>query len=615
MKKLSRYLLLAAAVMFMYSCETQEPDDLGKEDNKEEIKDDNKDDNKEDNKEDEKEDEKPVPPEPVDPYDYLKDYDVLKSYVNTPAPDFKLGLATSAYDYAKKGDLYNLVNANFHEITAGNAMKYASVVGADGSMNFSTVKSFIEAAKSAGTTIYGHTLAWHSQQNVRYLNSLLKPKRVEDDSNDAVNYYIFYDCGEAGANIWDKQATYPLSQSLETGSNYTLTVDIKASSGCTCALWPIWDESPNKNQWGGSDDVIYLAEERVGTEWATCTWTFNAIYPVDKLQFVFGKHGGLISFDNFVLKKNGTNVNLIENGDFAEKTTGDWGANYGGPTFSIEEEQASKFVELTPEEKKEVLTGAMDNWIKGMMEATAGYVTAWDAVNEAISGHDGNGDGIYDLQTANANSGNDFFWQDYLGSEDYVRIVVEKARKYYAEFGGTAPLRLFINDYNLESDWDDNKKLKSLIEWIKIWESDGKTKIDGIGTQMHVSYYADPNTQASKERHYVKMLQLMAATGKLVKITELDMGYVGRDGKSVTVSQMTEEQHKQMAEYYKFIVKKYFEIVPYAQQYGITQWCMTDAVPNSGWRADEPVGLWDLNYNRKHTYAGFADGLKGDTWE
>src|SRR5690606_10406400 len=100
----------------------------------------------------------------------------------------------------------------------------------------------------------------------------------------------------------------------------------------------------------------------------------------------------------------------------------------------------------------------------------------------------------------------------------------------------------------LESDWDDNKKLKSLIKWIEKWESDGETVIDGIGTQMHVSYYANPATQASKQEHVVKMLELMAATGKLVRITELDMGYVDANGTSVLTKNMTEAQHKEMSE-------------------------------------------------------------------
>jgi GH35 family endo-1,4-beta-xylanase len=244
-----------------------------------------------------------------------------------------------------------------------------------------------------------------------------------------------------------------------------------------------------------------------------------------------------------------------------------------------------------------------------MMEVTAAKVSVWDAVNESISGRDNDGDGFYDLESAAWGSSNNFYWQDYLGSEDYVRIVIAAARKYYAEYGGTKPLKLFINDYNLESDWDANKKLKSLIHWIGKWESDGVTKIDGIGTQMHISYYENAGTQASKEQHIVKMLQLMANTGKLVKISELDMGYVDKNGNTLHASQLTDQQHRVMADYYRFIVRKYFEIVPPAQQYGITHWCITD--PESGWRALEPVGLWDASYNRKYAYAGFADGLRG----
>ncbi len=94
------------------------------------------------------------------------------------------------------------------------------------------------------------------------------------------------------------------------------------------------------------------------------------------------------------------------------------------------------------------------------------------------------------------------------------------------------------------------------------------------------------------------------------------MGYVAADNTvadPLKTSELTEEQHKKMAEFYKWIVKKYFEIIPAAQRYGITQWCLTDAPANSGWRGGEPVGLWDINYNRKHVYAGFAEGLSEAT--
>ena len=264
-------------------------------------------------------------------------------------------------------------------------------------------------------------------------------------------------------------------------------------------------------------------------------------------------------------------------------------------------------IPLSPEEKKDTLTWAMDQWIKGMMEACDGRVKAWDVVNEAISGGNPDEQGVYALQhTPEGGSATDFFWQDYLDDYDYVRTTVRLARQY-----GPEDIKLFINDYNLESDWDNNGKLKSLIAWIGRWEADGVTKIDGIGTQMHISCYGNSTTQESKKKGIENMFKLMAASGKLVRVSELDMGYVDVAGNAVATTDMTEEQHKQMAELYTWIIKKYFEIIPVKQQWGICQWCITDAPTDSGWRKGEPVGLWDLNYNRKHTYAGFADGLAG----
>ena len=318
--------------------------------------------------------------------------------------------------------------------------------------------------------------------------------------------------------------------------------------------------------------------------------------------------------DDITLVQEGTEENLVANGDFAQNATAGWGNNWQGPTFKCE--KIGGGIPLSDKEKKEVLTTALDKWIAGMMEATEGKVKAWDVVNEALSGADTDGDGKYDLQSATrgtapeADIPNSFYWQDYLGDLDYVRTAVASARKHFEENGGNPEeLKLFINDYNLESDWDNNGKLKSLIQWIKDWEADGVTKIDGIGSQMHISCYGNPQTQESKKNAIVNMLKLMAESGKLVRISELDMGYVDETGKSVNTNDMTEEQHKQMRELYEFVIKKYFEIIPEAQQWGICQWCPTDSPANSGWRAGAPTGLWDKDYYRKHTYGGFAAGL------
>ena len=281
-------------------------------------------------------------------------------------------------------------------------------------------------------------------------------------------------------------------------------------------------------------------------------------------------------------------------------------------------------IPLTPQEKSDTLTWAMNKWISGMMQATGGKVKAWDLINEAVSGG-GNVNGFYALQTEATSEHNpqDFYWQDYFTPEMYGPIVEKAARDAYAAVEGTNPedLKLFINDYNLESDWDDNKKVKSLVYWIGVWEKKGQelgwnTKIDGIGSQMHISYYENEQTLESKKRAIQNMLKIMAKTGKLVRISEIDMGYVDKDGKDVTTAQLEKlpieervAKEKAMAEHYKWIIEQYFKIVPVSQQYGICQWCLTDSPTDSGWRPGQPVGLWNLNYQRKPAYGGFADGL------
>lgn len=533
-------------------------------------------------------------PEPELSYDNLDAYDFLKNYVNrTLSPDFKLGAAIPVYEFFSKSSMYEMAKDNFDEMTPENAFKHASVVRSDGTMDFNTVRRTVEEAEKAGLTVFGHALAWHSQQS-EYLKKAIKGKLVElppseycdavlleADFNDGNHPFIgwgndstigvedgaFKASNPSAVTSWQVQFAYDVAEPLSFDKTYRLKYRIKGSTkGKLNAGFQVID---------GYRSAGEFPSVEFDTEWkdveVRCTCADEG---ATRLIFNYGDFVGDIYLDDFSF---------------------------------VDESSGYEYVPYTDAEKREVLVGEMDKWIKGMMEVTATRVSAWDAVNEAISGADHDGDGYYDLESAAWGNQRHFYWPDYLGKEDYVRIVIEKARKYYAEYGGTAPLRLFINDYNLESDWDDNRKLKSLIHWIQIWESDGVTKIDGIGTQMHISCYADKNTQRSKEEHVVKMLQLMANTGKLVKISEIDMGY-DQYGSTLKVSQMTDAQLREMADYYEFIVRKYFEIVPPAQQYGITHWAPVDP-PAGTWRGDEPAGLWDKDYNRKYAYAGYANGL------
>ena len=673
-------------------------------------------------------------------YQYLNNYEPLKKYVEDMKasgkcnPDFKLGIALAAPDFNKQELVYCLAGSNFEEMTAGNAMKYASCVKNDGTFDFNTVKDFVTNAQDAGLTIYGHTLAWHSQQNKKYLSKLIADKEIQVDPSQKVDKVDAY-------TDFSKMNSFPFyvmdyTPEIKDGiliskypgkwyqyfvvDNYPVDVDAKREYKVTAMIKASEDGQIDvqTGNWGATTSQ----KMSVSTQWKEQSVTFSGL-TTEKAFVVFqpGDFAGDISckwvkvthseapvmeIETEVHKETYTDGDFpfyamgctppVINGAIHFVPTGDWsqffvmpggdneldegdyvvyldltsdkdasgvdltmqngwggtaqaitakvpvaagrhsvkiempkveGGNYdiilkpqtADATLDVHSVRVCKItksnsIPLTDEEKKSRLTDAMGKWIDGMMEATNGYVTSWEVVNEALSGDDKDGDGKYDLQHAATASADDkkncFYWQDYLGDIDYVRLAVADARKSFAAHNGDPEkLKLFINDYNLESDWDDNGKLRSLIQWIKDWEADGVTKIDGIASQMHISCYADPNTQESKKKHIEEMFKLLAKTDKLIKISELDMGYVDAAGKEVTYDQMTEEQHKEMRDLYTFVLQKYFEIIPIDKQYGITQWCATDSPKDSGWRPGLPTGLWDLNYLRKHTYAGFAVGL------
>ena len=680
-------------------------------------------------------------PDKQELYGYLDNYEPLKNYVDrNKYPNFKLGGGTTVSNYLKQELVYALTNSNFDETVAGNAMKMASCVNEKGEMNFSTVTEYVNMATEAGLSVYGHTLAWHAQQPVKWLTSLLKDKELDIDpdalietlttSNDFSTMpdqgFPYYDMGctppiQNGAmhfvptGNWSQFFIFPGGNNSLTEGNYLCRLYMKADKEAAGVQLTI------QNGWGGDAQNITLAIPLeagdqvyelqvpgiVGGNYDVILkpQTADATLDVKKIEFYKLESPAVeveeeVNFYTYENRPDGPFLHYdmgstppIQNGALHFVPTGSWsqffvvpGGNnqldegdyvfyidmaaskeasgvqltvqngWGGDaqnfTAAIPVEAGRKTyrlpfpgltgspsknydvilkpqtadatldfyslkvckveklnsIPLTDEEKKDTLTWAMDKWVSGMMEACDGKVKAWDVVNEAISGADKDGDGIYDLQhsTGSEDESNNFYWQDYLGDLDYVRTAVRLARQY-----GPEDIKLFVNDYNLESDWDQNRKLKSLVEWIKRWEADGHTKIDGIGTQMHISCYMNPQTQESKKNAIVEMFKLMAATGKLIRVSELDMGLVDANGNEVHTPDVTEEQHHAMADLYKFVVSKYLEIIPVNQQWGICAWAPTDSPANSGWRANCPIGLWDLNYYRKHTYAGFADGLSG----
>ncbi len=346
------------------------------------------------------------------------------------------------------------------------------------------------------------------------------------------------------ASNYNAQQAYDFSAALESGTDYRCTFWVKAD---VSAALQVEVQDPT------TYSADYYGGITVGTTW---TYVDLSITPSTdtrtRLLFDFGETAATFYFDDIEFYVDG-----------------------GGTAATV--------VEKTDEEKTEIITTAMEDFISQMVTHYKDQVFAWDVVNEPMleSGEvrDGN---VSDLSDDN------FYWQKYMG-KDYAVSAFNLARQY-----GNATDKLFINDYNLESNMT---KLEGLISYVQYIEANGAT-VDGIGTQMHISYTSDTDM-------ITQMFTTLAASGKLIKISELDVRLGTKDP--------TEEQLASQAKMYQFVIDQYKEIIPTDQQYGITIWGISDNEDeHEYWLPDESPNLWDANYERKHAYKGVADGLAGE---
>ncbi len=549
----------------------------------------------------------PVVNKPPTAAEVLANYKAIKEYAAEFTPNMTVGLGLDAPLYLRDRAYRSVADENFQSFSTGNAMKHSSVVRADGTLDFSTIDSFL-AAVPADVMVYGHNFLWHTQQRQSYLKSLIEPemKAVEDvgdadggenfgnvvtnsgfedgDTNGyaylwaAGNYYDYavespghdskyslrFTILPACANMWDAQLFWNLGFFLEDGVTYAYEFYAKSDSELAVQF-----VAQNKEY-----DGIYKEIFTPGTDWTyfsgEFTYSSAEVAGIERVGLQFGgEAGSQIWFDDFKFGKKGAQDN------------------------------SDVYVYKTAGEKKQILLRAMEEWIKGMAEHVGDRVTAWDVINEPIA--DGsnawrginnvfmNGDSApVEYNGLDLNWASDhWYWGYYIG-EEYAVKAFEYARKYCAPGA-----KLFVNDYNLEIS---PGKLQAIIGFVNYIEDHGQT-VDGIGTQMHVS-------TTIQKKQVDEMFKTMAATGKLVRVTELDV--------AVGTSNPTSEQLLAQAETYKMIVESYLANVPEAQQSGITVWTLSDnAAEHAYWLKDDAPNLFDAGYGRKLAYKYFCDGLAG----
>ena len=418
-------------------------------------------------------------------------------------------------------------------------------------------------------------------------------------------------------NAWEAQCAYTFDDALQEGKKYIIQFYAKSTSAAGELQFQYQNGTTYSSQ-GGYNTFS------VGTDWVKCEFTFTPAYDdANRIILNFGKVGATYYIDNikFGLAKDQTSATrgiqyvLARNGK-ARKAT-----RAGSKMY---------YVLKTPAEKQAALEGAMDAWVKGVAEHLAEKNVVpygYEVINEPIA--DGNnmyrglsegtfggtwtdddGNTQYDAApteddanglTLNWGSGH-WYWGYYV--PDYHVKAFQLARKYLP-----ADTKLFVNDYNLETS---PKKLEALIKFAKeIDEKNGSPIVDGIGTQMHVTLNCSDDAEknaasiAELKAKVDAMFQTMAATGKLVRVTELDL--------SLGTGTPSSNQYKAQSDAYRMIVESYKANVPEAQQSGITIWSLSDnEAEHEYWLKGQVPNLFDKDYKRKWAYKGFCDGIAGE---
>ena len=572
----------------------------------------------------------------------IANYDNIKDYANQYTPNMVIGIGMGADMYVSnengEGDL---ANANYQMFTPGNAMKSDAMLGNSGTINFATVDKLI-AAMPEGMKLYGHNFFWHTQQNQSYLKSLIAPTLVVESEGEIANVLqgdasnfnggttggwgswgsnkestdVVAGAGKDGSaalvlknkgdgNAWEAQCAYTFDDALQAGKKYIIQFYAKSTSTAGELQFQYQNGTTYQSQ-GGYNTFS------VGKDWTKCEYEFTPT-PEDanRIIFNFGKVGATYYVDNikFGLAKDQGSTAGAKQTIFRAR-----GKQHRAASKSY-------YVLKTPAEKQAALEGAMEAWVSGVanhLKEKGVTPYGYDVVNEPIAdgsnkfrgldeGIFGSGDDAAPEETVadglSLNWGNNhWYWGYYV--PDYHVKAFQLARKYLP-----AETKLFVNDYNLETS---PKKLEALVKFVnEIDTKNGSPIVDGIGTQMHVTLSSSDdatknaeNIAALKEK-VDAMFQTMAATGKLVRVTELDI--------SLGTGSPSANQYKAQSDCYKMIVESYKANVPAAQQSGITIWSLSDnEAEHEYWLKGQVPNLFDKDYKRKWAYKGFCDGIAGE---
>jgi len=511
----------------------------------------------------------------VEPY---SDYAPVRWYINRNLyPNMSIGAMLKVSEFNKQELAHAAVITNCDNVAFGTSLMSGSIVNAKGVMNFLDMSDLLTHVEEIGYEVYGSPLFANANQADDWLNTLTAPIEVPVDYvegktvdfNTMTTFDGTVEKGSASIEQYDDQNTLRIG----TACNVRIIegFDVDPNAKYTTTFWAKADKD-------ASFDITFSGNKVAGTgpngKWTFKTGKWTKI--VVEAQSAEGETEGYLRIENS--RSAVIYIQKVQVGYYPDNHR-----------------------QQTEQEKKDTINYAIDTWCDKLMNINRGRITSFDLIDEPIDEKSELDNGMYDLK----HSTDAIYWQDILGSENYAPVVSKVASSAYALYDGDPSLlRFFISETGLEN----TKKMESLNYWIKIWDNNG-AKIDGINAKLNLTYSEDAATQAACEESLNTLLDNLASTGKLIRLSNFDIRYQDATGAYVAAKDITESQRQKLADFYGYVLRCYMNKIPHEKQIGVCKGNLVDT--------NDPVGLWSIDSKSKDwvrtaTYKAFCDALIGN---
>ena len=512
----------------------------------------------------------------VEPY---KDLKAVKSYIDRENyPNMTLGATLKVLDFNKQELAHSAAVTNFDNYAFGSSLMAGNIVNQKGVMNFLDMKDLLDHVEEIKGEVFGSPLFANANQADSWLTTLTAPIEIPVDyvEGKSVNfnempvgaYSGTVESGSASIAVYNDQHALKIGALAKV--NIIEGFEVNPLAKYTTTFWAMADKDATFN--------VTFSGNKVEGSGVDGKWTFKG-----------GKWTKIV-----VESRAADSVSVgylrIE--------------NTRSPILYIQKVQVGYYPDnhrpQTAEETTDTIDYAIKAWCDGLMKINEGRIKSFDLIDEAIDSKAVLENTMYDLK----HSTDKIFWQDVLGSENYAPVVSKVASAAFEKHGGNpADLKFFISETGLE----EAKKMESLNYWIGVWDGKG-AKIDGINAKISLAYSEDAATLAANKATYETLLDNLAATGKLVRLSNFDIKYLNAAGVNVAAKDITPDQRQQLADFNAYAIKTYMTKIPKDRQAGICKGNLADTT--------DPVGLWSVDkksqdWVRTATYKAFCDALSG----